>query len=297
MKEQNEIKYTAKNDKVFKAIVLKENNFEVLEAIISEAMGEDVKIIKYLLPELKVRNVKERTKRLDVLVEAKNALYNVELNTGTGVAMRVRNFNFFTAFYSQNTISGNKYEINTKFIHIDLSYNMSQKRPIKNVYKLRGEEPNNLYIDNFEVIEINMDKLKSAWYDNDEKTIEAYKHLIMLDMKSVNELEQLSEGDKIVETFKDEVVNLNRNYTFVRSITPEEDEILLANTEKYIARETGLAEGRAKGRSEGRAEGQKLELKRIVLEMLKNNLDMESITKYTGLTKEQVKNMKNESNH
>ena len=61
---------------------------------------------------------------------------------------------------------------------------------------------------------------------------------------------------------------------------------LVYNTEMYEARRKGLEEGREEGRKESRKE--------IAKKLLKNKISIEIIKNTTGLTEEEINNLKNE---
>ena len=56
-------------------------------------------------------------------------------------------------------------------------------------------------------------------------------------------------------------------------------------------RRSGKKEGIAEGRVEGKAEGEKNKAIEIAKNMLKENFDIETIIKVTGLTKEEVEKL------
>ena len=53
----------------------------------------------------------------------------------------------------------------------------------------------------------------------------------------------------------------------------------------------GREEGRVKGREEGREEGRQEEKRQVILNMLRNNLDISLICKVTGLSPEEIKKL------
>ena len=57
---------------------------------------------------------------------------------------------------------------------------------------------------------------------------------------------------------------------------------------------TGLAEGISKGHATGLAEGKLEEKKNILNNLLKINMDLDTISKVTGLTKDEIKKLKKE---
>ena len=130
------------------------------------------------------------------------------------------------------------------------------------------------YIENIEIIEFNMDKIMNYWYNLDNKKVNEYKHLIMLDLDKTN-LKKISKGDDFVEEFEKKVTDLNEQETFKSAMTYEENQKLIQNTEKRIAYEEGM-------------EQSKLE---IAKNMLNLNLSIESISKVTGLDIDTIKGL------
>ena len=68
------------------------------------------------------------------------------------------------------------------------------------------------------------------------------------------------------------------------TITPEEEEKYIKNTERNIAKREGLKEGLEKGV----AEGQKVEKESIAKKLLEANYPIDEIIKITDLSKEEV---------
>lgn len=130
----------------------------------------------------------------------------------------------------------------------------------------------NKYIENFEKLSYNMDKLMKYYKNYNEEKTKEYKYLIMLDLQS-EELNTFGKGDKFMEEYANKVNKVNEDPEFQSFMTAEEDYQKCLNTDRRIAREegheegfaVGHAEGHAEGREEGRAEGQK-ELARTLLE-------------------------------
>ena len=132
------------------------------------------------------------------------------------------------------------------------------------------DENKNKYIDNFEMIEFNMDKIMNYWYNSDRKKVNEYKHLIMLDLDQDN-LDKISIGDDFVKEYEKQVTALNNQETFQSFMSYEEDQRLIQNTEKKIAYEDGLEQGISQEKIE------------IAKNMLKENIDISIISRTTGL--------------
>ena len=78
------------------------------------------------------------------------------------------------------------------------------------------------------------------WYSKDEKMINEYKYLIMLDLEP-NDLKHLS-NDRLVGKFMSDLEKLNEDPKFREYMSKEEDTRKCHNTELRIAREAGITE-------------------------------------------------------
>ena len=116
-----------------------------------------------------------------------------------------------------------------------------------------------------------MYKIMKYWYNRDEQKIAECKHLIMLDLKT-EELERLSKGDGFVKEFNEKITELNEKETFQSAMTYEEDQRLILNTEKSISFNEGVEQAR----------------KENALAMLKEKIDIETISIVTGLNIKEI---------
>jgi predicted transposase/invertase (TIGR01784 family) len=285
-KEKEKTFYAAKYDRMFRTFV-DDNDYHLMEALLSTCLDKEVKIVKYLKTELSVKKSVEKVKRLDILVKADGEYVNLELNTLFDTTIKVRNFIYFSSFYSENTNLGDSYDYKTPFIHIDLSYRMSLNEPAKATYCMYSKEADANYVDNFKIIVFNMDKIMKFWYDKNVKEIDKYKLLIMLDLKK-DELETLSKDDRLVNEYKEEVTKLNENYDFIAPLSLEEDAIAVENTRIKIAEEKGIEQGIEQGAQEKEIA--------IAKNMLNMNMSLEIISQATGLSKEEIKNINMDNN-
>ena len=96
----------------------------------------------------------------------------------------------------------------------------------------------------------------------------------MLDLDQ-NDLEKMSNGDDFVEAYEDKVTDLNNQETFRSFMTYEEDQRLIQNTEKKMAYEDGISQGISQGVEQRNVE--------IAKNMLKEKLDIATISRMTGL--------------
>lgn len=113
------------------------------------------------------------------------------------------------------------------------------------------------------------------WYNKNIQKVNQYKHLIMLDLET-NGLKELSKGDDFVKEFEDKITKLNETETFQSAMTYEQDQKLILNTEKRISYNEGM-------------EQKQIE---IAKSMLNKNIEINLISELTGLTEEEINNLK-----
>ena len=304
----NEIKektfYGFNYDKMFKAIFVGEDKkrTDLLCELLSECLETKVdRIIKFIPIELNARR-KKRYKRVDLLLEAGKRKINLELNSTYNEEDKIRNMNYYFSFCSQYTIAGEKYDIESEFIHISLNYNVRKDTPLIKCYTIYDKSHEEELDPRFKYYEINVEKFAKLWYDNDIESVMKAPILTMIGIKDEEELEKYSKkmNNAIIKESVDNLKRLNSDAAFVYGLTPEEDELLVRNTrDEFVRREAmaeGLAEGEAKGKAEGLAEGQakgKAEGKtEIATNLLKKDYSIEEIVEITGLTKEEIEKLR-----
>ncbi len=282
--------YTAKYDRVFKTIFCNEDNPHLMKELLERLLHLKITELSFLSNELTLESINERSKTVDVLVKTDNKYIHIEINSSNPNYLHQRNFIYFSSIFSKKTKKDTDFDLETEFIHIDFTYGLSKKYPTEGIYYLMNKE-GLMYIEKFKIIEYNMDKIMQYWYTLDKENITKYKHLIMLDLDKEN-LKTLSKGDAFIMNYEKDVTTLNEKETFQSAMTYEEDQLLIMNTEKKISYQEGLIQGQKEGQKEGLQQGLKTAKTDLAKIMLQNNEPVEKIVKYTGLSIEEIKNIK-----
>ena len=295
----NEIKektfYGFNYDKMFKAIFVGEDKkrTDLLCELLSECLETKVdRIIKFIPIELNARR-KKRYKRVDLLLEAGKRKINLELNSTYNEEDKIRNMNYYFSFCSQYTIAGEKYDIESEFIHISLNYNVRKDTPLIKCYTIYDKSHNEELDPRFKYYEINVEKFAKFWYDNDIESVMKAPILTMIGIKDEEELEKYSKkmNNAIIKESVDNLKRLNSDAAFVYGLTPEEDEMLVRNTRDELVRREALAEGKAEGLAEGQAKGKAEGKTEIAINLLKKSYPVDEIVEITGLTKEEIEKL------
>ena len=283
----NEIKektfYGFNYDKMFKAIFVGEDKkrTDLLCELLSECLETKVdRIIKFIPIELNARR-KKRYKRVDLLLEAGKRKINLELNSTYNEEDKIRNMNYYFSFCSQYTIAGEKYDIESEFIHISFNYNVRKDTPLIKCYTIYDKSHDEELDSRFKYYEINVEKFAKFWYDNDIESVKKAPILTMIGIKDEEELEKYSKkmNNAIIKESVDNLKRLNSDAAFVYGLTPEEDEMLVRNTRDELVRREALTEGEAEGKT------------KIAINLLKKNYPVDEIVEITGLTKEEIEKL------
>jgi len=270
--------YKAGADGMFKAIFGDEQDKELLEKLLEVTLDEKVKVEKILNPGILKTNVRSKDKTLDLLVRGSDdTLYNIEVNMSYYKHLNRRNAAFVFSKYSEDLKISDSYTNMNKIIQINLTSELSEESELINEYKLIDENTKKEYIDNFVIYEFNLDKLKEVCYNRDE--FEKYKILVSLICDDV-ELHNICRGDKLLEKLERKVISMNKDPEFIEFMSEEEEMEKLQNTLMGYAKEEGLEQGSKEKEVE------------IAKNMLKDNVDINTIVKYTSLSKEEIENLK-----
>lgn len=261
--------------------MLNEKNKDLLKILLESILKVEISEIDIKNQERNSRNIYIARKHLDAILKTNIGTIEIEVNSSDKSYVHPRNMAYLCDIYSHHTLIGQNYDDDTLFIQINLSYGLKDNSLLR-CYKIMDKD-NSLYVKNFKIYELNMDKYKEFWYDNDKRKIEDNKYLIMLDLEP-KDLVKLSKNDRMVESFMRNLEEVNQDPEFREYMSAEEDNRKIMNSLKKEYKEEGLKEGIEQGSLE--------RSKTIALSMIKEGINIETISKCTGLSIEQINNIK-----
>lgn len=144
--------------------------------------------------------------------------------------------------------------------------------PLVSEYMLHDKKLNRNYIDNFKIYEINITEMAKLCYNGEKEMC----LLGMLDM-SQKELESIK-GDKYMDRLKEEVIEINNDEEMIKLLSDEDEERLYINTMKEIGKEEGVKEKTVE----------------MVKKMLKENIDISTISRVSELSEKEIKEIAKE---
>ena len=260
---------------------MNEKNKDLLIYLLEGILKLKIKEVEYLNLEQNVDNVYIKRKHFDLFLKTDIGNIQVEVNASNLNYVKPRNMSYICAIYSHHVLKGQNYDQDTKIIQINFSYGLNDTED-KRIYYIQDKSQKK-YVENFTIYEINMEKCINYWYTKNKKKIEENKEIIMLDLEP-EELKLLSEKDRMVEKYMSEIKRVNSNPDFFEYMSAEEDNRKIENSIRKEMTERGLKEGLEKGLKQGTEQA----TKNIVISMLNQGLNPETIASYTGISIDKV---------
>lgn len=288
MNYNNQKFYTCRYDRPFKEIMLKKENEDLLKWFLEDILKISINSIAVNTIEMNAGNIHVRRKYADIMLKTDVGKIEIEVNACMEPYVYPRNMAYICNIYTNHTLVGESYNENVPIIQINFSYGMSDKEKMR-VYKLQ-DKTGKVFVENFQIYEINMEYYKKIWHNGNKKEIEANKYYIMLDLEK-DDLKKLSEEDKVVEKYMDELEKVNENPEFRAFMTVEEDERKIFNSRLEEAERQGMERGMERGIERGLEQGRKESSLQIAKNMLSKGIDINTIIACTGLRQEDLENL------
>ncbi len=271
--------YTCKSDRAFKEVFLKKNDSEPLQALLELILEIKIDYLEIKKTELLSGNVNIKDKRVDAVVYAGNKKIDIEINSQDKDYVKPRNTAYICNMYQSHTLVGELYDEKTDIVLVNLTWGLGSKESKKTKYMIMSEDGKQ-YVKNFIIYEINMDYFDKLWYSKNEEEIKKNMYLIMLNLDK-KELEAMPKDkrDKIVDKYITNVTIVNDNPEFQKYMSEEEDKRKIQNSLISEAKNEGITQGISE------------EKNNVAKNLLSMNMPIEAISKATGLSLEEIKNI------
>lgn len=271
-------------DVAFKSIF--ENNLDILKEFLILTLNLNLKPkdtkIQLLNNELTNENIKEYHKRIDIIVVLNDTIFiDIEMNRSPFRKVKLRNFMYCDKLYSMLIKSGDEPEKLRELSLYQLNLNTKDKsisygEDIIVAYSLKT---NKIFLDNKYIVLKYLEFYRNLYYTG-VKLSKAEIWLASLTSKTFTELnEMLSKvltDDKRERMIK-EAIRMSTLDFNLHEWEKEKMDALVRYESKRIDKEEGIEENTID----------------IVKEMIKNNIDLETISKVTKKTKDEIKNIQN----
>ena len=274
--------YTCKNDRAFKEVFLNPNNSDLLKALLEFILKIKIDKLEIKKTELLSGNVNIKDKRVDALVYTGNKKIEIEINSQYEKYLNPRNTAYICNTYQSHILARKEYNQQTDIVQVNLTWGLGAEEDVMTKYMIMSEN-GKLFVKNFIIYEINMDYYNKLWYSKNEEEIKKNQYMIMLDLDK-KELKNMPK-DKIVDKYITNVTIVNDNPEFQKYMSEEEDKKKIQNSLLSEARENGINDGISKGASQEKVN--------IAKNMLNKSISIEDISDITGLSVEEIENIKN----
>ena len=279
------------NDKVFKNLANDVHTRRYFAKLISLVTGIDY---NYLVDNMKLTSnstqegsVFEHFNEQDVIVTLDNMRINVEMSIDNKDENIIKNQT--TAF----KLAGNSYKSGVRYTstHIfyqicienyDLYHNnlLVTEVNLVDVSSGKYEVVNNFYKE----FHVNLNNLSDECYNGDERN----KYFKLLTLNKQSDLKLLSKGDDIMEDAANKIVSLSSDPNFISELERQQ-------IQEY-ARNYALEKAEERGKQTGIDEGKKVGINErniaIAINLLSENVDINIISKSTGLSVEEIEKLK-----
>lgn len=271
-------------DVAFKSIF--ENNLDILKEFLILTLNLNLKPkdtkIQLLNNELTNENIKEYHKRIDIIVVLNDTIFiDIEMNRSPFSKVKLRNFMYCDKLYSMLIKSGDEPEKLRELSLYQLNLNTKDKsisygEDIIVAYSLKT---NKIFLDNKYIVLKYLEFYCNLYYTG-VKLSKAEIWLASLTSKTFTELnEMLSKvlpNNKRERMIKEAIRMSTLDFNLHEWEKEKMDELVRCES-KRIDKEEGIEQNTID----------------IVKEMIKNNIDLETISKVTKKTKDEIKNIQN----
>jgi len=285
-------------DGMFKTMMMNENRLKYSCKLFSYFLDVSyetlLKKLKLGKNELDKEKVTDKGERADYVAVINGTYLNLEINNNSKPYIMDRNQEYAHRLFSKKNQSGEDY-VYTQVIQISINnFAFKGRDEVINIH-CDQDSTGEIYNNKLVFIEIYIPNLKKKWY-NKEELSEVERYLLALVETDVNTSLELGKGDKIMNDYINDSLEVTTDEFFGESYDKElawrEQEIFLAEekaeekAEKRV-KEKALKDGLEQGIAQGIEQGIEQDRKEMI-NRLNTKLDIDTIVDLTGLTKEKV---------
>ena len=280
------------NDRVFKSILEDKEMEGILSFIIvgiTDLSEEEVYgNIKIVNSEEMIDNITNKRNSHDIKILINKNYILLEMNQSNYDSTKFRN----TIHFHEGIVKNTKVADNYNDMGRVLQISFDNERPYSNelISTVMMMDVKNHIIDKAEEYfikyYINLPKVRKLRYNINELS-RLEKILLIITEKKKDILREISKGDKELELMVKKIEKLSEDPYLVSYF----DEEKIEKIGKEMDIERAKEEGHSSGYSEGHSSGIKEEKIETAKKMKKDKLDIETIAKYTGLSKDEIENL------
>ena len=227
--------------------------------------------------ELDKNNENDKGERCDYVALLSDTSLNIEVNNNSSLEVLERNMEYAHRLYSKKIRRGEENYQYTQVIQFNLNnFAFKGNDKIVDIYTVTNDD--NIGLSNKLIfVQIYVPNLRKKWYTKGIKSLsEEEKYILALVEMDLDKLNDLG-GENIM----DEYVKEAEEVSFEGGVGEAYDK-------EWALRDQGYRDGISQGKAEGISEGKNERNIEIAKNMLNEGIDINIITKCTGLTNEDV---------
>ena len=294
--------YNGLMDIIFQQTFCLNDSKKILKKFLEDVLDMKINHLEIMTPVLPIQTVKEWRKVTDLLVKADNVIINTELNQFYYKGLNYRNYAYISSVYSKYMKRGMPIDEMPKFIQLNLNTNLPKYYKYPDYeYEAYSKEREDYYVDNIKIITYNVDKIVEKYYNKDNQEVlenapRYAKYLTMLKLAGKELEEYCKGGDEVMTEYVKRVTELTSDEIATIWMDPETEEKMIRETIRNEAFDDGERYGYETGKIAGEKKGQaqgKLEMAiDTAKKLLKSGIDEKIITNATGLSKQEIDDLK-----
>ena len=277
-----ETKINLFNDAMFKAIFRNPKNRKIISEFLSEVTGVEQELLEqasYQGGEIPKKKLEEKGKIADLIIKIEdNQQIIVEMNQYRSNYIFEKNTSYAFSISSESNRKGRREYPRVILVNLD-KFNPFQTKEGIIRFQLRDEE-GHIETEIYESIHIILENILDKQYNNNK----IKKFIEFMASQTIEEMKERYEGDEEYMAAIRTVEELSTDPNFVGYYDLEEAH----KQELEDMRETGYDDGMEEGIAKGKTE--------VVKAMYEDGIAIDTISKYTGLTHEEVQNLVNFKN-
>ncbi len=266
----------------------------LLSLIINEEYEKILNNIEFMNTKLDKDNYYEKGMTVDLVVKFDEKIYNIELNNNQDISRLERNIGYAGKLYESSSRIGREYNYNYVYqININ-NFNFEGNKEVVDKYKLKNNR-GNVLTDKLTFVHIFLPLVREKYY-NESELSELEKLLLVFNEEDSERIEEFTREDKIMGEYRKDAKDASRDSEVLGLYNRAYDEERIRQNDikrkTEEAREEGIREGKKEGIQEGIQEGIEQKQLEIIRNMIKENIDDKIISKVTGITLEELNNIK-----
>jgi len=302
-------KITPRVDIAFKKIFGVEENKDLLISLVNSIVGKEDQIVevKLLNPYNSKNFATEKLSIVDIKAKGETGKkYNIEIQISNDADYDKRALYYWAKIYTEQLETGQTYKHLSKAIgiHILNFKSVFDSDKYHNVFRVKEDETGEPFFNDLELHTIELQKFDNNTDSDLDEILAKVKGSIDMWMAFLSRHE-LFDKNNLPKQFNKPVIKKALKVLEVMNFTAEERDLYeghlkwlmveastLGNYEA-IGEAKGFERGKAKGIEEGREEGEQIRAKKTACNMVRDGVNLEKISEYTGLSMTDLKNLQN----